>query len=34
VPVIGEIVADLSTTGTTAHPIALFDPRRRAHVSK
>jgi sarcosine oxidase len=30
VPVIGEIVADLSTKGTTAHPIALFDPRRRA----
>ncbi|MEU4242133.1 N-methyl-L-tryptophan oxidase [Actinoplanes sp. NPDC026619] len=28
VPVIGEIVADLATTGTTAHPIALFDPRR------
>jgi sarcosine oxidase len=34
VPVIGEIVADLSTTGTTAHPIALFDPRRHAHASK
>jgi sarcosine oxidase len=34
VPVIGEIVADLSTKGTTAHPIALFDPRRRAHASK
>jgi len=30
VPVIGEIVADLATTGTTAHPIELFDPRRAA----
>jgi sarcosine oxidase len=30
VPVIGEILADLSTTGTTAHPIDLFDPRRPA----
>ncbi|GAA2604855.1 N-methyl-L-tryptophan oxidase [Paractinoplanes durhamensis] len=28
VPVVGEIVADLATTGTTAHPIGLFDPRR------
>jgi sarcosine oxidase len=28
VPVVGEIVADLATTGTTAHPIALFDPQR------
>jgi sarcosine oxidase len=28
VPVVGEIVADLATTGTTQHPIALFDPRR------
>jgi sarcosine oxidase len=28
VPVVGEIVADLATTGGTAHPIALFDPRR------
>ncbi len=27
-PVIGEIVADLAITGTTAHPIGLFDPRR------
>jgi len=25
---VGEIVADLATTGTTAHPIALFDPQR------
>jgi sarcosine oxidase len=30
VPVVGEIVADLATTGTTSHPIALFDPRRFA----
>jgi len=28
VPVVGEIVADLATTGATAHPIGLFDPRR------
>jgi sarcosine oxidase len=28
VPVVGEILADLAMTGTTAHPIALFDPRR------
>src|SRR3954449_13300274 len=28
VPVIGEILADLATMGTTAHPIGLFDPRR------
>ena len=28
VPVVGEILADLATTGTTPHPIALFDPRR------
>ena len=28
VPVIGEILADLATEGTTEHPIALFDPRR------
>ncbi|MHA3700600.1 N-methyl-L-tryptophan oxidase [Jatrophihabitans sp. YIM 134969] len=27
-PVVGEIVADLATTGTTAHPIGLFDPAR------
>jgi sarcosine oxidase len=26
--VVGEILADLATTGTTRHPIALFDPRR------
>jgi sarcosine oxidase len=30
VPVIGEILADLAATGTTRHPIALFDPRRPA----
>jgi sarcosine oxidase len=28
VPVIGEIIADLVTEGTTGHPVALFDPRR------
>ncbi|WP_326595400.1 N-methyl-L-tryptophan oxidase [Streptomyces sp. NBC_01803] len=28
VPVIGEILADLATEGTTKHSIALFDPRR------
>jgi sarcosine oxidase len=28
VPVVGEILADLATTGTTKHPISLFDPRR------
>ncbi|MEU7282924.1 N-methyl-L-tryptophan oxidase [Streptomyces sp. NPDC045431] len=28
VPVVGEILADLALTGTTAHPIELFDPRR------
>jgi glycine/D-amino acid oxidase-like deaminating enzyme len=26
VPVIGEILADLATEGTTEHPISLFDP--------
>ncbi|GAA2556607.1 N-methyl-L-tryptophan oxidase [Winogradskya consettensis] len=30
VPVVGEILADLATTGATAHPIALFDPHRFA----
>jgi sarcosine oxidase len=29
-PVVGEILADLSTKGTTEHPIGLFDPRRPA----
>jgi sarcosine oxidase len=28
VPVVGEILADLATTGATVHPISLFDPRR------
>jgi sarcosine oxidase len=28
VPVVGEILADLATTGATSHPISLFDPRR------
>ncbi|GIM91661.1 N-methyl-L-tryptophan oxidase [Paractinoplanes toevensis] len=28
VPVVGEIVADLATCGSTVHPITLFDPRR------
>ena len=28
VPVVGEILADLATTGATRHPIALFDPTR------
>lgn len=28
VPVVGEILADLATTGSTAHPIALFAPER------
>jgi sarcosine oxidase len=27
-PVIGEIAADLATTGETGHPIAMFDPHR------
>jgi sarcosine oxidase len=30
VPVVGEVLADLATTGTTRHPIALFDPARRS----
>lgn len=28
VPVVGEVLADLAITGTTAHPIGLFDPTR------
>jgi sarcosine oxidase len=28
VPIVGEILADLALTGSTAHPIALFDPAR------
>ena len=27
-PVVGEIFADLATTGTTAHPIGIFSPTR------
>jgi sarcosine oxidase len=34
VPVVGEIIADLATTGATAHPTALFDPRRPALASE
>ena len=30
VPVVGEVLADLATTGSTTHPIDLFDPRRPA----
>ena len=30
VPVVGEVVADLVTTGSTSHPVGLFDPRRPA----
>jgi sarcosine oxidase len=30
VPVVGEVLADLALTGTTQHPIGLFDPRRPA----
>ena len=33
VPVVGEILADLAGTGTTRHPIELFDPRRFSEVS-
>jgi sarcosine oxidase len=29
VPVVGEVLADLVTTGSTRHPIGLFDPRRQ-----
>lgn len=29
-PVIGEVLADLATEGTTGHDIGLFDPTRRA----
>ena len=29
-PLVGEVLADLALTGTTAHPIALFDPARLA----
>ena len=30
VPVVGEVLADLATDGTTSHPISLFDPGRFA----
>jgi sarcosine oxidase len=30
VPVVGEVIADLATTGATPHPIAQFDPARFA----
>ncbi len=30
VPVVGEILADLALTGSTAHPIGLSDPARLA----
>ena len=33
VPVVGEILADLATTGTTEHPIDLFHPRRLTGVT-
>jgi sarcosine oxidase len=33
VPVVGEILADLATTGSTRHPISLFDPRRLSGVT-
>jgi len=33
VPVVGEILADLATTGRTDHPIDLFDPRRLTGVT-
>ncbi len=33
VPVVGEILADLATEGTTRHPIGLFDPRRPSLVA-
>ena len=31
VPVVGEILADLALTGSTAHPITLFTPERFRH---
>jgi sarcosine oxidase len=34
VTVVGEILADLATTGTTRHPIGLFDPRRLSGVTR
>lgn len=32
VPAVGEVLADLATSGTTAHPVGLFDPGRGALV--
>jgi sarcosine oxidase len=34
VPVVGEILADLAAEGSTAHPIALFDPARLLPASR
>ncbi len=34
VPVVGEVLADLVVDGTTAHPIALFDPARLTGVAR
>jgi sarcosine oxidase len=34
VPVVGEILADLAVDGSTAHPIALFDPRRAVRTGR
>ncbi len=34
VPVVGEVLADLVVDGTTAHPIALFDPARLTEVAR
>jgi len=31
-PVVGEILADLAITGSTSHPIGLFNPERFGHV--
>ncbi len=33
VPVVGEILADLSIDGATRHPIALFDPARLTQLA-
>jgi len=33
VPVVGEVLADLATTGSTSHPIGLFDPHRLMSAS-
>lgn len=32
VPVVGEVLAELATEGSTRHPIALFDPARLTHA--